>query len=197
MKNIFLSLILVFSFFSFGWANDEQMLECANAYKSVLRNKKIPANELVTRSYAIIVFPSFHKGALWIGGAGGSGVMLEKIAGSWEPSGVKIGGINIGFQAGYENSEVVIFITSQEVVSHIKEGKFNITSDLAASFGVHGANANDLYSISKEQPMYAYTSNSGLYLGENLGGTYLSPNNEIFSKESYGYREIVSAIGEF
>lgn len=175
-------------------ANEERILECAQSYKKVLRDKKIPAKKLIELSHAILIFPSLVKAGLLVGGTGGIGVMLEKSNGSWRASGVQLGGAHYGFQIGFENNEVVMFVKDQKIIDDIKNAKFSISQDLAASFGSHSANANSLYTISIDQPIDAFTSNQGVYLGENLGGVVISPSKEEFKPNSYGYKELIKAI---
>lgn len=179
---------------SIASANEERILECAMAYKKVLRDKKIPAKELIELSHAILIFPSLVKAGLLIGGTGGVGVMLEKTDNGWKASGVQLGGAHYGYQIGFESNEVVMFIKDKKIVDDIKKAKFNITQDLAASFGSHSANANSLYTISIDQPVDAFTSNQGVYLGENLGGVVISPSIEEFKTSSYGYKELINAV---
>lgn len=194
MKKIFLALLVFLGLVSITSANEERILECAIAYKKVLRDKKIPAKELIELSHAILVFPSLVKAGLLIGGTGGLGVMLEKDGEGWRASGVQLGGANYGYQIGFESNEAVMFVKDKKIIDDIKQSKFSITQHLAASFGGHSANANSLYTISIDQPIEAYTSNQGVYLGENLGGVVISPSIEEFRTSSYGYKELVNAI---
>ena len=194
MKKIFLLLLFVLNTL---FASDEMMLECANAYKSVIRSGKVPANELVSVSSAIIIFPSFYKGGFFIGGWGGKGVMLEKASGSWNGVGVGIGGASLGFQVGFENNMLVIFVLKDEIVADIKSGKFTISAELAASFGRYGANASNMNEMSFTKSLYAYANNSGLFAGLNFGGSVIGSNDEIINTDSYGFRELVGAIGAY
>lgn len=177
------------------FASDEMMLECANAYKSVIRSGKVPASELISVSSAIIVFPSFHKGGFFIGGWGGKGVMLDRLSGSWQANGVTIGGASLGFQVGYENNMLVLFVLKEEIINEIKSGKFTISAELAASLGRYGANTNATNELSFTKSIYAYSNNAGFFAGASLGGSVIGTNGENINQSSYGFNDLVGQIG--
>lgn len=195
MKKIFVSLCLIFGAVFGG---DEIVLESANAYKSVINRNNAPATALVQTSSAIVIIPSFYRGGFILGGGGGKGVMIEKSPnGMWEKiSAVGIGGANIGLQAGFENNAIVLFILKDEIAQDIKKGKFTISSELAASLGDLSASTNYTNELSFTRSIYAYSSNMGIFAGGSLGGAIIGARDESLSADSYGFRELVSAIGE-
>lgn len=195
MKKIFVSLCLIFGAVFGG---DEIVLESANAYKSVINRNNAPATALAQTSSAIVIIPSFYRGGFILGGGGGKGVMIEKSPnGMWEKiSAVGIGGANIGLQAGFENNAIVLFILKDEIAQDIKKGKFTISSELAASLGDLSASTNYTNELSFTRSIYAYSSNMGIFAGGSLGGAIIGARDESLSADSYGFRELVSAIGE-
>lgn len=192
MKKI-LFIFLAFTSLLFG--SDEIAIECANAYKAVIRDGKVPANELVNLSKAIIVFPNFYKGGFLLGGAGGKGIMLEKTDFGWQPSGVSIGGASVGLQAGFEANKLVLFITKPEIVEDIKNAKFTVSAQMAASLGEYSTNTEQMNEISFTQSIYAYSNNAGLFAGASLGGSLISKNGDSFDPNSYGIRELINSFG--
>ena len=195
MRKIFLLLCLLFGAVFGG---DEIVLESANAYKSVITRSNAPAAALVQTSAAIVIVPSFYRGGFILGGGGGKGVMIEKSPnGMWENiSAVGIGGANIGLQAGFENNSIVLFILKEEIAKDIKSGKFTISSELAASLGDFSASTNYTNELSFTRSIYAYSSNMGIFAGGSLGGAIIGARDEVLSTSSYGFGELVKAIGE-
>lgn len=195
MNKILVMVVAVFTLFSGAMANDELMLECANSYKSVLRANKIPARELISASNAIIIIPSFYKGGFFIGGAGGKGVMIEKTGTSWQASGVNIGGLSVGLQIGFENNALLIYILDAKIAKQIKNSKFTLSAELVASFWDKSTALNKMSEITFSDYIYAYSNNKGLFAGASLGGAVISANNEKFSNISYGFNELIKALG--
>lgn len=195
MKKLFMALIGVFALFCGTSANDEFMLECANSYKNVLKTNKIPSQEIVRASHAIIIIPSFYKGGFFIGGAGGKGIMIEKNGTNWHPSGVNIGGLSVGLQIGFENNILVIYILNSQIVKQIKNSKFTLNAELVASFWDKSRALNKMSEITFSDSIYAYTNNKGLFAGASLGGAVISANQEKFSNISYGFSELIHALG--
>lgn len=195
MKKIFLVFCL---FFGAVFGADEIVLESANAYKSVILKGKIPVNALVQTSSAIVIIPSFYRGGFILGGGGGKGVMIEKSpSGQWQNiTAVAIGGINVGLQAGFENNAIVLFILKEQIAQDIKTNKFTISSELALSFGDKSTSTNFTNELSFTRSIYAYSSNMGLFAGGSLGGAVIGARDEVLSTESYGFKELVLAIGE-
>lgn len=194
MKKLLITFFALFTSLSAA-SSDELILECAHAYKNVLRSNEIPAYELTSVSNAIIVIPRFYKGGLLLGGAGGKGVMIEKKDGAWIPSGVNIGGASIGAQIGYEKNILVLYIINSAIVEQIKSSKFTLSAEMAASFGNKGLALNKLSEVNFSGAIYAYSNNSGLFAGTSLGGAVISVNNESFSTASYGFNELINALG--
>lgn len=195
MNKILVIILAVFTLFNGVMANDELMLECANSYKSVLRANKIPARELVSASNAIIIIPSFYKGGFFIGGAGGKGVMIEKNGTNWQASGVNIGGLSVGLQIGFENNALLIYILDAKIAKQIKNSKFTLNAELVASFLDKSTALNKMSEITFSDYIYAYSNNKGLFAGASLGGAVISANNEKFSNVSYGFNELIKALG--
>ena len=198
MKKLLITFFALFTalFTSLSAASsDELILECAHAYKNVLRFNEIPAYELTSVSNAIIVIPRFYKGGLLLGGAGGKGVMIEKKDGAWIPSGVNSGSASIGAQIGYEKNILVLYIINSAIVEQIKSSKFTLSAEIAASFGNKGSSLNKLSEVNFSGAIYAYSNNSGLFAGTSLGGAVISANNESFSTASYGFNELINALG--
>ncbi|CUU90530.1 lipid-binding SYLF domain-containing protein [Campylobacter hyointestinalis] len=193
MKKIFLILAL---FCSFVFCDDELLLDSANAYKVVLKaNSSIPVSSLVEKSSAVVILPKFVKVGFIIGGSIGKGVMMVKNADSWMPIGVKMGGGSLGFQIGYEDSYLVIFVLKNSIVQDIKDAKFTISADASASFNNVGANAGKLSDFTFSDDIYAYSNNSGYFAGAKLGGYAISVDKKIkFDTNSYGFNALIEAL---
>lgn len=185
MRKIILLIIAIFCF-----ANDELLLESANAYKIVLKNNKVP-QQMAEKSSAIIIFPNFIRAGLFVGGGIGTGVMIDK---NFIPKSVKISGVNLGIQAGYSDTSLVIYIINPDVVQDILDSKFMISGDVSARFMENDAKLESISDFKFSDDLYAYSSSVGIFAGVKADTLMISPDDNKFDLNSYGYNELVNSI---
>lgn len=192
MKKIFLGIVFCFSIL---FANDELLLDSANAYKVVLQTNSVPSAQLIEKSSAILVFPKFVKAGFILGATVGRGVMMVKQSDGWMPIGVKIGGASLGLQAGYESSYLVIYVLKKSIIQDIKDTKFTVGADASISFMDSGANRGKMGDFTFSNDMYAYSNNSGFFAGAKLGGSVITLDDRSkFDINSYGFNALIEAF---
>ncbi|EAJ1232816.1 hypothetical protein YY92_08815 [Campylobacter fetus] len=192
MKKIFLGIVFCFSIL---FANDELLLDSANAYKVVLQTNSVPSAQLIEKSSAILVFPKFVKVGFILGATVGRGVMMVKQSDGWMPIGVKIGGASLGLQAGYESSYLVIYVLKKSIIQDIKDTKFTVGADASISFMDSGANRGKMSDFTFSNDMYAYSNNSGFFAGAKLGGSVITLDDRSkFDINSYGFNALIEAF---
>jgi lipid-binding SYLF domain-containing protein len=89
------------------------------------------------------VFPTIGKGAIGIGGAGGSGVLFEQDKAIGKTSMVQV---TIGFQLGGQAYSEVVFFETAEALAAFKKGNFAFAAQVSAVALKSGASANAKYS---------------------------------------------------
>jgi len=88
------------------------------------------------------VFPSVGKGAIGIGGAGGSGVLFEK----GTPVGkTSLAQVTIGVALGGQAYSEIVFFESASQVTDFKKGSFALAAQATAVAAAAGAAANAPY----------------------------------------------------
>lgn len=191
-------IVLFFMFFSFVFGSGELLLDSANAYKSVIRVNKIQSSLYMEKANAVMIFPKFIKAGFLFGGAGGNGVLMIKNGDTFTPKFVKMGGVSLGLQIGYDDSFVVIYVMKKDFVSDLlasKSGKFAIDADASVSFMDKGANAQKIGNLSLNNDFYIFSDNSGLFAGAKFGGSGISLQKDFkFDINSYGFKELVKAL---
>lgn len=136
-------------------------------------DERIPAS-LLRESQGIIVLTNLAQGGFIIGGRGGDGLILVRQAdGTWgNPAFLKIGGGNIGLQAGFKKEDMVLLLMTQSVVDRILAGEVEFGGNVSGVAGPVGKTAVDPNADDGEVLTYSF-ADGGLYGGVTLeGGTF-------------------------
>lgn len=142
---------------------------------------------LATRAKAILVVPSLLKLSFFLGGHGGSGVLMARGSdGKWSnPAFYTIGGINYGFQLGGQDSELILTIMSEKGLKALLDHELTLGADAGASIGHIGRGARAATGLGQDADVYAFARSQGLYVGISLDGTVITPDTE-WNKDYYG-----------
>ena len=95
-----------------------------------------------TAAYGYAVFPSITKGAVIVGGAGGSGRVFEKGAYIGD---AHVSQATIGAQLGGQSFSEVIFFVTKVALDRFKEGKFEFAAGLSAVAAAEGKSKDAKY----------------------------------------------------
>ena len=88
------------------------------------------------------VFPTIGKGAIGVGGAGGSGVLFEK----GKPVGkTSMAQVTIGLQLGGQAYSEIVFLETDAALNDFKKGNFALAAQVSAVAAAAGASANAKY----------------------------------------------------
>ncbi|MGE5339355.1 MAG: lipid-binding SYLF domain-containing protein [Gemmatimonadota bacterium] len=118
----------------------------------------------------VLIFPQIIKGAFFVGGSGGTGVLLARDGNRWVgPAFYTIGSASIGIQFGGEAAQVVILVNNQKALDGLYSDHFKIGSDASVAAGPIGqggglAFTTDMTSFSKSKGAFAGISFEGSVL---------------------------------
>lgn len=143
-------------------------------------------NENIKKAKGVLIYPQILKAGFFIGGSGGTGVLLAKDAktGDWsQPAFYTVGTVSFGLQIGGEAAETVILVMSQKAVDSLFTSSVKLGGDLSVAAGPVGAGAKsnvtaDLISFSKSKGAYA-----GLNLEGSVVGVRDSLNQAYYGKK--------------
>jgi len=111
-----------------------------------------------------VVFPTVGKGAVCIGGAGGSGILFEKGKAVGKSS---LAQVTVGLQLGGQAYSEVIFFENASALSDFKKGNFALAAQVSAVALSAGASANAKY----QSGVAVFTvTKTGLMYEASLGG---------------------------
>src|ERR1043166_4323239 len=152
----------------------ELLIKAQATLESLLSNPDYPSLlNLATRAKALLIVPGLFKASFFLGGHGGSGVLLARGAGGkWSnPAFYTIGGINYGFQVGAQSSELILTIMSEKGLKALLEHELTLGADAGASIGTIGRGAKAATGMGEDADVYAFARSEGLYVGISLDGT--------------------------
>ncbi len=145
---------------------------------------RIPS-EVVAKAKGLAIFSGF-RAAMYLAGAGGSGVVVARLAdGSWSaPSAFSVRSGGIGVVYGVDVYDCVCVLNTQEAVDAYTKSEMNMGADATMAAGPIGGTA-DISTGKEVTPVWTYTKSRGLYGGLTVDGTVIKEKASV-NAEAYG-----------
>jgi len=132
-----------------------------------------------------LIVPSMLKAGFWIGGSGGSGVLIVKDAktGQWsQPAFYTLGSVSFGIQFGGEAAEVIMMVRTQKAVDKLLTSSFKLGGDTSIAVGPVGGGAKS----NVVADIFSFSRSKGAFAGIALDGAVISTkdkwNNAYYGK---------------
>jgi lipid-binding SYLF domain-containing protein len=126
----------------------------------------------------VIIFPQVLKAGFFLGGSGGTGVLLvhDQTTGTWsEPAFYTVGSVTFGLQIGGEAAEVVMVAMNQKAIDSLLSSSVKLGGDSSIAVGPVGVGAKGSMTIPEVRADFvSFTRAKGLYAGLNLEGSVLA-----------------------
>ncbi len=150
-------------------------------------DKMVDARALARKAKAIMIFPSLLKGAFFLGGEGGNGVLLARRAdGTWSyPAFYSLASVSFGLQVGGQSSEALLLIMTSDALRAIMTDQVKLGGDVSAAAGPTGSGVEASSSTDVGTDIYTYSNTSGLFIGASLEGAVIA-RREDFNGNLYG-----------
>ena len=133
----------------------------------------------------LLIVPSMLKAGFWIGGSGGSGVLIVKDAktGQWsQPAFYTLGSVSFGIQFGGEAAEVIMMVRTQKAVDKLLTSSFKLGGDASIAAGPVGGGAKS----NVVADIFSFSRSKGAFAGIALDGAVISTkdkwNNAYYGK---------------
>jgi len=144
-----------------------------------------------------IIFLRIWKAGIFVGGIGGTGVVLAHYNGFWShPCAISISGIQLGFHVGVERVDDILILRDEAALNlFIQKGHFKLGMDASIAIGNFGRDSNTGITMSHEhsKSIYSYSFAKGAFIGLSLDGGVLSIDDNV-NEEYYGRKIDVKDI---
>ncbi len=172
-------------------AGDEQALvdRSTLAVQEVLAdgNDRLSAVTLLRRARGVVVCPRLFRAGFFVGGEGGSCVLVGRdAAGSWSsPAFYGLGSGSFGLQAGIQDAQVMMLIMSERALTAVMDSQFKFGADAAITFATIGGSVQGATTANVGADIVAYARTRGLFAGITLDGSLLTARSE-WNRGYYG-----------
>lgn len=126
----------------------------------------------------LLIYPQIIKGGFFIGGSGGTGVLVVRRPGTsdWsQPAFYTIGSATFGLQIGGEAAEVIVMAMSQKAVDSLLSSSVSLGGDTSVALGPIGIGAKG--NITAD--FISFAKCKGLYAGINLEGSVVEVRDSL------------------
>jgi len=153
---------------------------------TLARDKNFDAmRAAMKQARGVLIFPQIIKGAFFVGGSGGTGVLLARDdKGEWRgPVFFTIGSASIGIAFGGEAAETVIVVGSQKALDRLYASSMKLGADGSISAGPVGQGST----IAFTTDMMSFSKSKGAFAGVSFDGSVLdvreSLNNAFYKRQ--------------
>lgn len=133
-------------------------------------------HEYLKSAKGVLIFPQVLKAGFFLGGSGGTGVLLVREGGgNWsEPAFYTLGSVTFGLQIGGEAAEVVMLAMNQKALDSLLSSSVKLGGDVSVAIGPVGGGAKGAVTIPEVRADFvSFTKTKGIYAGLNLEGSVL------------------------
>jgi lipid-binding SYLF domain-containing protein len=151
------------------------------------------AQRLLRRSRAVMICPQVFRAGFLFGGQGGVLVARDG-GGSWSnPAFYGLGSGSFGFQAGLQDSEIMMMILTDRGLRAIMDSQFKLGADAGGTFVQWGGGVEGDTTAAVGADIVGFTRSRGLYAGISLSGSVLTTKSE-WNRAYYGREEAAQQI---
>lgn len=152
----------------------------------------------IKNARGVLIFPQVLKAGFFLGGSGGTGVLLvrDSATGSWsEPAFYTVGSVTFGLQIGGEAAEVVMLAMNQKGIDTLLSSTAKLGGDVSIAVGPLGGGAKGSIGVpAVTADFISFAKSKGLYAGLNLEGAVLGVRdslNEAYYGKAITTRDIM------
>ncbi len=129
---------------------------------------------------AVFISPEILKGAFFIGGEGGSGIIMARASnGEWSyPAFFDVGAGSFGIQFGARKSELMLTIQNGKGLTAILNDKVTLGGELSAAIGPVGEGMEGTTTTNLKADVYSFSVNKGGFIGASIEGAAIWEDEE-------------------
>jgi len=196
---LFTIVCMVFGFFiqtaTAGPSEQQLLVDKARVTFDTFMKDKNQAwlKENLNQAKGLIIIPSLLKAGFFIGGSGGSGVLIVKDekTGQWsQPAFYTLGAGSLGIQFGAEAAEIIMMVRTQKAVDKLFTSSFKLGGDTSIAVGPVGGGVKS----NIVADILSFSRTKGAYAGVSLEGSVIKTKDKW--NEAY-YGKAVSPVDIF
>ena len=133
--------------------------------------------ENIRDARGLLIVPQFIKGAFFVGGSGGTGVLVvrDEKTNEWSyPAFFTLGGASFGLQFGGQASEVIVLILTQKGVDSMMSTTMKIGGDASVAVGPVGMGVEGSTAPNLSVDLVSFSRAKGLFAGVSLEGAVVA-----------------------
>ena len=159
---------------------------------SAMPDSQVPA-VLMRRAFGIAVIPRVQRVSFIVGVQRGRGVLVTRGSdGTWSrPLFISLSGGSVGWQAGVQSADIVLFFRTRDSVAEILRGgsTLGVTASIAA--GAVGRDASAVTDADLRAEVYSYSRTRGIFAGVAVQGGVIAIDYD--ANAAYYGKEITRA----
>jgi lipid-binding SYLF domain-containing protein len=131
--------------------------------------------QYVQNAKAVLIVPSLIKGGFFIGGEGGSGVLVARLKeGGWSyPAFYTLGAGSLGIQFGGQVAEVVFTIMTENGLKAVLSNQMKLGVDASIAVGPIGKGVEASTTTNFSSDIYQFAKTEGLFGGGAFEGALI------------------------
>ena len=142
------------------------------------KDSTVPSN-ILRSATCVAVVPSMKKGAFFVGGQYGQGVVTCRTGHGWSaPVFIRMAGGSFGLQFGGQATDLILIAVNDHGMQDLLKDKFKIGGDASAAAGPVGRAGQAATDWKMNAELLSYSRAKGLFAGIDLDGTSVSQNTE-------------------
>jgi len=189
MNRLMIMVSLIVTFSVAGFARESQLVKATNVLDEIMEapDRGIP-HDLFEKAVCVGIVPSEIKGAVFVGGTYGRGVLVCRVHGNgtWgAPSMFTLGGGSFGFQIGGEAADVVFIVRNEAGARKLVQDSVKLGGDISVTAGPVGRTAEGATDAQLHAEILSYSRTRGLFAGVSLEGAVIKQDRDD-NRELYG-----------
>ena len=180
---ILLAAVLAASVPAFAATEQEELVEKARfTIEKLAAHSEFGANvqSYLGQAKAVVVIPALLKGGFFLGGEGGSGVLLARAAsGEWSyPTFLTMGAGSIGLQFGAQTSELLLIVITDKGLASILDRQVKVGGEINAAIGPIGGGMEAATAGSLGTDIISYSVAKGFFIGGSIEGALIAKRDD-------------------
>ena len=154
---------------------------------------------LLRQAKGVMICPRVFKAGFFIGGEGGSCVMLARSGnGTWSyPTFYDLASGSLGFQIGVQDSQLLLLIMNSRGLNAVMDSQVRLGANLSVAVATMGLGVQGSTTAAVGADIIAFAAARGLFGGISLEGSLMSARvdeNQSYYGQPYGARQIVQQM---